>query len=155
MIPHLRLATEEDSDVLFAWRNDPTTQAASKSTAPVSREDHERWMKFNVLIGYPEHRVLIGDDGYSKLGVVRFDASKDDLMAFDVSITVAPERRGDGIGVAMLREACSFMTDFELRAEARRENAASRKIFERCGFTETRYVGSGHGFVNFVKEPVA
>lgn len=152
MIPHLRLATEEDSDILFAWRNDPATQAASKSTAPVSREDHALWMKFNVLIGYPEHRVLIGNDGYGKVGVVRFDASRDDLMAFNVSITVAPERRGDGLGVDMLREACSFMTDYALCADIREDNLASRSVFARCGFVE---IGCDQGFVNFRKEPVA
>src|ERR1700704_5662939 len=93
----LRPATMHDADRLFSWRNDPVTCANSRSTAAVPREDHDRWMQFNVMQGYPEHLVMIAESDLGCIGVVRFDAAKDDLMGYEVSITIAPETRGLGI----------------------------------------------------------
>jgi RimJ/RimL family protein N-acetyltransferase len=146
----MRPATAHDSDRLFAWRNDPVTQAASRSTAPVPREDHDRWMQFNVINGYPQHMVMMADTETGSVGVVRFDSVREDVMAFDVSITLAPQHRGKGLAFDVLHEACGYMQDFTIRAEVRRENTASRKLFERCGFEE---IGRSSGFLNYVREP--
>lgn len=147
----MRPAGPADSDALFRWRNDPATQAASLSTAPVPREDHERWMKFNVLQGYPTHMVMIGEGDEGTVGVVRFDSSKMDLMMYDVSLTVAPEHRGKGLGATMLSVACQWMTDYTIRAQIKRDNIASRKLFGHCGFDE---VERSSGILTFRKEPV-
>jgi RimJ/RimL family protein N-acetyltransferase len=146
----MRPATVHDGDRLFAWRNDPVTQAASRSTAPVAREDHDRWMQFNVINGYPQHLVMMADTDVGSVGVVRFDSVREDVMAFDVSITLAPKYRGTGLALDVLREACGYMQDFTINAEIRKENLASRKLFERCGFEET---SRSSGFLNYVKEP--
>lgn len=147
----LRPAMPKDADDLFAWRNDPVTLACFRSTAAVKREDHDRWMQFNVLQGYPEHIVLIAEDHDGKLGVIRFDAQRSDTMIYEASITVAPVHRGKGLARNMLAEACGYMGEFTINAEIRTANAASRRTFERCGFEE---VGSDHGFVRYRKEPV-
>lgn len=147
----LRPATIADSDSLFAWRNDPVTMACSKSTAPVSREEHDRWMKFSVAQGYPEHIVLIADDGAGSVGVVRFDSSRRDEMVYHASITVAPQHRGRGYSALMLALACSYMPEYAIRAEIRTNNTVSRKTFERCGFRE---VGSDHGFITYERGPL-
>lgn len=148
----LRVATMTDSDLLFAWRNDPGTQAASRSTLPVPREDHDRWMKFNVLMGYPQHIVLIADSDIGPVGVVRFDAVKDDVLSYEAAITIAPRHRCNGYSRSILAEACSYMSDYTIRADIRTDNTASRKTFERCGFRE---VSAGNGFIKYRKEPVA
>ena len=147
----LRPATMHDSDLLFSWRNDPVTCANSRSTAAVPREDHDRWMQFNVLMGQPEHAVIIADSELGGIGVVRFDAAKNDLMAYEVSLTIAPEARGQGIGLVILDNACSHFSEFALTAEVRHDNIASRKVFERCGFDE---IGRSGGFLQYRKEPV-
>lgn len=148
----LRPATMFDSDDLFAWRNDPVTQACSRSTAAVSREEHDRWMKFNVLLGYPQHIVLIAYSEFGSVGVVRFDASRDDLMSYEASITIAPKHRGNGVAEGILHTACGYMGEYTIRAEVRADNTASRKVFERCGFRE---VGSDDGFIEYWKGPTA
>jgi RimJ/RimL family protein N-acetyltransferase len=147
----LRPATLADADRLFSWRNDPVTCANSRSTAAVPREDHDRWMKFNVLMGQPEHAVIIAEALGDCVGVVRFDAAKDDLMTYEVSITVAPTHRGMGLAWPMLTGACGFFADFAINAEVRHDNTVSRKVFERCGFEE---IGREGGFLQFRKEPV-
>jgi hypothetical protein len=75
-------------------RNDPQTQAASRSTAPVAQSDHDRWMEFNIGYGYPEHLVFMADTDFGSVGVIRFDGDKSDVMTYSVSITVAPQYRG-------------------------------------------------------------
>lgn len=146
----MRPANDMDSNLLFAWRNDPVTQAASRSTAPISREDHDRWMKFNVQQGYPQHLVVMAETDAGSVGVIRFDATHD-TMAFDVSLTIAPRARRTGVAVAVLAQAISYMDEFRLNAEIRRENIASRRVFESCGFEE---IGREGGFLNFRREPV-
>jgi RimJ/RimL family protein N-acetyltransferase len=150
----LRPATIEDSDLLFDWRNDPVTRAFSRSTAIIPREDHDRWMQFNVLQGYPTHLVMIAETENGPVGVVRFDADKGDVMSFRVSITIAPYHRRTGLGFAILAEACRYMGEYTLSAEIRYENDASIKIFERCGF---KMVGkdAAEAFENFRREPLA
>ena len=147
----MRQATQIDRDKLLSWRNDPETLAASRSTAPISQEEHDRWMRMSVLQGYPEHYVLIAEGDEGSVGVVRFDSSKDDLMAYDVSLIVAPKHRGQGLAHDVLREACSYMGGFTLSADIRRDNVGSRKVFERVGFEE---IARDNGFLKFRKEPL-
>jgi RimJ/RimL family protein N-acetyltransferase len=147
----MRPATPADSDLLFAWRNDPGTQAASRSTAPVPREDHERWMQFNVAYGYPQHLVMIADSDIGSLGVVRFDMDKADVLACEVSITIAPEHRGKGMAKDILSQACGYMHEYRIDAEVKHENIGSRRLFERCGFEE---IGRSSGYLRYRMEPV-
>jgi L-amino acid N-acyltransferase YncA len=148
---HMRPATLDDGDALLTWRNDPVTCANSRSTATVPREDHQRWMQFNVTQGYPQHLVLIADSDVGRVGVVRFDASRGDVMTYEASITVAPEHRGRGHAKTMLSEACAYMTDYTIDAVIRADNMPSRRAFEACGFDQ---IGSDHGFIKYRKEPV-
>ena len=147
----LRPAMPKDADDLFAWRNDPVTLACFRSTAAVPREDHDRWMKFSALGGYPEHIVLIADSDWGKLGVVRFDAEKNDTMTFEASITMAPEHRGKGLAATVLAQGCVMMGEYTINAEIRRENYRSRNIFAQCGFD---LVGQKDGFVQYRREAV-
>lgn len=147
----MRPAEASDADTLFAWRNDPITQACSRSTAPVMREDHAKWMKFNVEQGYPTHMVMMAETNIGTVGVVRFDNRREDVMTYDVSITMAPQHRGKGLSVSVLSEAMSWMADYTVHAEVRQDNTASRRLFEHCGFEE---ISRSNGFLNYLREPV-
>lgn len=147
----LRPANLSDTADLLVWRNDPVTCANSRSTATVPAEDHARWMEFNVVRGYPEHIVLIAESDLGKVGVVRFDAKRADVMNYEVGITVAPKHRGKGMGTEMLKQACGFMHDFMLDAEIRRGNHASKTMFWHCGFEE---IGSSDVYLQFRREPL-
>jgi RimJ/RimL family protein N-acetyltransferase len=130
----VRPATMADTDLLFGWANDATTRAWSKSTQPISREEHERWMSLNVLTGYPAHWVMIAHNDFGDVGVVRFDMVKGDVMSYEVSITIGSDHRGKGYGCNALERACQIMFDSTLIAEIKSSNMASRRIFEHCGF---------------------
>jgi RimJ/RimL family protein N-acetyltransferase len=146
----LRYATPADADRLLAWRNDPVTRAASQSTTPISREDHDRWMKFNVSEGYAEHVVLIAEMDEGTIGVVRFDANKKDVMEYEVSLTIAPEFRGQGLAKEVLSRACDMIEDFVLTAQIRIGNMRSRKAFIHCGFS---VIESDNDFITYRRKP--
>ena len=69
----------------------------------------------------------------------------------EVSITVAPERRGTGIGRAMLQAACAQMAEADIEAAIRPDNLASRKLFESCGFTPIE--SAEPGFLRYTLAP--
>jgi len=147
----LRHATMADADLLFAWANDPAARAASQSTAPIARDDHDLWMKLYVAQGWPTHLVLIAEGDAGPVGVIRFDAERKDVMTYRVSISVAPEHRGKKFGFAMLDLAIRGQTETSFIAEIRRNNHASRRIFEKCGFEE---MDRNIDFIRYRKAPL-
>lgn len=152
MKTYLRPATIADADDLFAWRNDPVTMACFKSTAPVARETHDAWMLMNVTHGYPEHLVMVAEsDTFGPIGVIRFDADRRDVMTYSASITIAPPYRRQGMAHDALAQACGYMHEYTIKAEIRKDNMPSRKIFQQCGF---QFVGSDGDFAIYRREPL-
>jgi ribosomal protein S18 acetylase RimI-like enzyme len=94
---------------------------------------------------------LVAESDVGSVGVVRFDCKKTDVLAYDVSITIAPQHRGKGFGANVLADACSYMGDYTLDAEVRKDNTASRRLFEQCGFEE---VSRSSTFLNYRREPL-
>jgi RimJ/RimL family protein N-acetyltransferase len=126
-------ATPADRDDLFAWRNDPGTRHASKNTAAVGWETHVEW--FASTLASPDRTVYIGYSESNKIGSVRFDRiGRGDT--FLVSIVIAPAQRGCGFGKGLLGSAIVSLPNATLKAEIAKENIASRRIFEACGFLQ-------------------
>lgn len=141
----VRRADAGDRDRLLEWRNEPMTVANSETRDAVSGEAHDRWFG-SYLAGTPPMRklIFIGEKEGRPVGSIRFDCADDAPGAATISIVIDPLRRGEGIGALLLDEG---MRAFEQSASARvvlwngtylarvrEENAASRRIFERCGF---------------------
>ena len=101
--PTLRLrdATRADAQVLFDWRNDEETRRVSRERAAVDWNTHVRWLEKTLAGGWPRcvHCVAETDAG-ELVGMVRADERDDGL--FELSITVAPGRRWEGIGKRMV-----------------------------------------------------
>ncbi len=138
----VRPVTREDGPLLLAWRNDPETRANSVHQDPVRPEEHEAWLARRL--GDPRFLLLIGVDAAgSPVGQVRFDVDR--MGEAEASITVAPERRGQGYGTPLLSAGCAeafrALGVRRIRAIIRPANVASRRIFEGAGFGEwTRVV---------------
>lgn len=136
--PHpirMRCAGHEDARLVFEWRNDPITRAASHDMLPIAWPVHELWWK--ASLGRADRAIFVGEDAWGRpVGLVRFDASEGRWI---VSIQVAPERRGQGWGRELLAAGLTRMADkrgaYRFTAEIKPENAASQRIFEACGFT--------------------
>lgn len=129
-----RPAALADSDLLYQWRNDPLTVAMSRSARAIDPPEHEAWLE--GVLGSDRQVLLIATDGDQPVGSVRFD--KTAAAEFEISLTTAPESRGQGLGRAMLVAASEYARGHlgapSLVAEVKEENEASRRIFEDAGY---------------------
>jgi spore coat polysaccharide biosynthesis predicted glycosyltransferase SpsG/GNAT superfamily N-acetyltransferase len=104
-----RAATPKDSRLLWLWRNDPATRAGSRSPAEVTWDDHVRWLTTSLTRS--DRVLLLVEDRQGPVGTVRWDLVREpeeDLGAgreWEVSITVAPGRRGQSLARPLLRAA--------------------------------------------------
>jgi RimJ/RimL family protein N-acetyltransferase len=137
----LRRATINDSDALFVWRNHPTIRQFSANPHPIDWATHQRWL--TETLANQRRILLIGERGQEQhtlpVGVLRYDIAASGVEAI-VSIYLAPECMGYGYGVPLLnlgsqwlKEELSFLQ--RVRADVHPDNTASRKTFERAGYT--------------------
>jgi RimJ/RimL family protein N-acetyltransferase len=135
--PLARDATESDAELLLGWRNDPRTRSASRSNGVIALADHLAWL--GGVLASPDRLLLVVELGGEPVGTVRFDR----LAAVDtweVSITVAPGQRGQGLSGAILTEGERILTQRHrvrrIVAGIHRANAASAALFHRAGYVE-------------------
>ncbi len=123
----LRLATLADADLLLAWRNDSETRQFSHHTHEISRSEHIAWLA--KTLANPERKLFIAELAGKPVGTVRADHQSN---VWEISWTIAPEARGQGIGKEMVRTLALQIQD-PIRAEIKAGNVASIKIAEFAG----------------------
>ena len=130
--------TDDDALLVMRWRNDPTTLAASFHQEP------KVWPAFQAEFArYFDASIppLFGADDGERLAFVRFrDVVKPALgprLVVDISINVAPEARGRGVGtrIIALASARALEQADAVLAEIRPGNAASVKAFLAAGYS--------------------
>jgi RimJ/RimL family protein N-acetyltransferase len=129
-----RPARADDAELLLAWRNSPEVRAASHNQDVVARGEHEAWLAAVLADGY--RSLFIVEEAAEPVGTVRFDRGAE---AATISVTIAPERRGRGVGSAAVREASELLLAMhsslrEVVAEVTPGNERSLSAFERAGF---------------------
>jgi RimJ/RimL family protein N-acetyltransferase len=132
-----RPATAADADRLLEWRNDAETRAASRSSDPVDPGEHARWLA--ATLADAGRVLLIVEAEGAPAGTLRFDVAG---AAAEISVTVAPERRGGGVAAQAIREGSELVLAAWPRLERidaviRQDNPASIAAFERAGFRQT------------------
>ena len=132
--PHLRPATLSDMGILFAWKNDSTVRASAFNTEPVPLEEHTRW--FESALRNPDIRIYILENEGKAIGQVRINKSGG-VALIDYSIDKTYRKKGFGKEIIRLlerecNEDCSISV---LKAEVKKENVASRRVFDRLGYT--------------------
>ena len=125
------------SEMIWEWRNDPITRKMSVNSEKVSWEEHTSWYE-KVLLDKCR-KIYLGVESGIPIGVVRFDKSDNENYVYEVSITISPENRGKGFGKQLLNNGirrlykevrnCKF-----IRAEVKKDNKSSNKLFKSCGF---------------------
>jgi RimJ/RimL family protein N-acetyltransferase len=127
-------ATEADSKLLLEWRNDPDVRSASRNTGEVSEEEHAAW--FAGLLADPARHLLIAREADEPVGQIRFEPDAEG--GYEVSVSVAGDRRGGGLGRALIEAGAAWLWEREpgarLVASVDRSNEASRVAFTAAGF---------------------
>lgn len=137
-------ALMRDVLALRKWRNESSVRCWSGNRAEIGLGEHLRW--FWGARSSAGYEILVGveTDG-SRVGTVQY--REDDSGVWVVSVTVAPGRRGEGYGTALLTQGeawlCRRHTVKGLIALVRPENEASLHIFGNCGFSREERDPSG------------
>lgn len=130
----VRQAQPEDAMDILHWRNDPLVCAMSRHHEPISEAVHMAW--YSRAVDDPNRLLLIGVMGEKKIGIVRFDHHQASL--WEVSITMAPNARGKGVGRHLLEMALKRLNIIHapssVLAVVRLNNEPSLRLFHSLGF---------------------
>lgn len=130
----IRLATTNDSERLFHWRNHPSIRKFSRNIDEIQWQDHQKW--FASLLADSKQWLLIGEDAGTPIGVVRFDAEKDEA---EVSIYLVPEKASSGLGQYLLHSAERWLITNhpevrKVHAYVIGTNERSLRFFSKAGY---------------------
>ena len=134
-----RPAGMDDARLLWQWRNDPTTRAGARSSAEVMWDEHIGWL--TASLARSDRVLLVVEHALVPVGTVRWDLAG--RGEWEVSITVAPERRGQSLArpvldageMALLDVTQSKGTEVTAYlAVVHVDNAASVRLFETSAY---------------------
>lgn len=138
----LREVTEDDLLVLFEYQRDPEAayMVAFTPKDPADRDAFiEHWTK-NLANNNNINRTIVVDDEVVG-SIVNFEWEGKP----EVGYWLGRQYWGKGIATRALKEFLTIVTIRPLYAAAARDNAASIRVLEKCGFVVTGY---GTGFAN-------
>lgn len=133
----LRLAASEDESLILEWQRHPTTRRFSRNPEVPSPEEHHRW--FSARLAEPECLfTLITMEG-TPTGVLRLDpvprrTEAPEAPAYEVSILISPDYRGQGIAEEALRFARRWQGKAIIVAEVLPGNEASGRLFRNAEY---------------------
>lgn len=133
----LRPATLEDAKLLLKWRNDKITRMASHSVDEVKLEKHIEWLK--ATLQNKNRQLYVAEEKGTFVGTVRADFENG---VYELSWTVAPEARGQGLGKRMVALLANRIKE-PIRAEVKKANNASSRIAEYSGMTFVKEDSNG------------
>lgn len=129
----LRRARPDDCELVFRINNTPEARLASRSTEPIPWRDHSAW--YERCLADSSVFFWIIEQRESPVGVVRIERR---ASAGVISIALAPEAQGRGVGPSAIHLACErFGAESGVsvvHAHIKPENSRSLRAFERAGF---------------------
>jgi RimJ/RimL family protein N-acetyltransferase len=95
----------------------------------VGRSEHESWLSASLKSAV--RLLLIAEHDGRKVGTIRFDDTQEHS---ELSWTISPQERGQGLGTAMLALALTSFPRDRFIAKIKPENLASSAMVRKCGF---------------------
>jgi spore coat polysaccharide biosynthesis predicted glycosyltransferase SpsG/RimJ/RimL family protein N-acetyltransferase len=131
----MRPVTEADAETLLVWRNDPATRSASRTTGELGIDQHRAWL--SRALDDPDRHLLVASDDAGDVGTVRWDRLRQG--EWEVSVTVAPERRGQALAGRLLRSGESWLADNDpathtMLATVHEGNVPSLRMLDSSGY---------------------
>jgi UDP-2,4-diacetamido-2,4,6-trideoxy-beta-L-altropyranose hydrolase len=130
-IVSLRQASFADSAAMLVWQSAPGARAYARNPAAPEAEEHERWLKAKLAAPDCIFNIVLCDG--EPVGILRFDRlpARD---ASEVSILIAAEQQGRGIGSAALLLGKRLLPQERIIAAINPANRASIRMFEAAGY---------------------
>ena len=151
----IRPAGRQDARLLWVWRNDPFTRASSRHGDLVPWAEHVAWLETSLT--REDRMLLLVEDAVGPVGTVRWDRDREG--EWEVSITLAPDRRGQSLARPVLREAEVAVSEgtrsggaevTAYLAAVHVDNGASMRLFESSAYLPDLPPDAG-GFMRFRK----
>jgi RimJ/RimL family protein N-acetyltransferase len=129
LVEHLIL-NENIINIIHIWRNNEITRKYSKNKDLITY-DQMKWILENVYYKCNLKPYIAKiDDKY--IGFIGFLNYNNDIY---ISININPDFRGNGYGSKILKEVLNKIEyGITINAEIIKDNLASIKLFEKCGF---------------------
>lgn len=139
----LRPITEEDTDLIVRWRNDPAVQRFFIFREPFTRELHLNWMRTRVAAGQVIQYIIMTADEHIAVGSVYYRDIDPSAESAEYGIFIGEEAaRGMGLGT----ETATLFTRFGFDVLGLRRivlkvlggNDIARRSYEKAGFKHER-----------------
>ena len=133
--PTVRRATPDDAASLARLLHDFDTEYEEEVPSVEVLEE-----RFRLLVDEGEVTALLAGEGPDGFAVLRFRPSVyvDGLDAYLEELYVAPDRRGEGMGRALLEAAMDTARErgaYRIDLGTSEDDVAARKLYESAGFT--------------------
>ncbi|WP_329247193.1 GNAT family N-acetyltransferase [Streptomyces sp. NBC_01478] len=138
----LRPVHDSDLPVFYRQTNDPESLRMAAFTAkdPADRDAFDaHWKRIRALSGVLNRTILADGD------VVGSAAVYGEPDEREVTYWIDRAYWGKGIATAALRDLLAEVPERPLHARVAADNAASRRVLQKCGFVVT---GHDRGFAN-------
>ena len=129
--------TKNDSESLWRWRNHSEVRKWCFDTAKINYITHKKW--FDRKVKEEATKVYIAEnEAMQKIGQVRFDIYEGNKAYINVNLN--PDFFTKGLGNKVIKLGTEFFlgerkTVGEVKAEIVKENIASKKSFEKAGYS--------------------
>ncbi|HEV8014417.1 MAG TPA: UDP-2,4-diacetamido-2,4,6-trideoxy-beta-L-altropyranose hydrolase [Stellaceae bacterium] len=127
----LRPANFADAADMLAWQSAPGVRRYARNPAAPTPGEHERWLR--AKLDDPDCIFNVVLHGDAPVGVLRFDRIAA-ANALEVSILIAADRQGLGIGSCALELGKQLLAKERICAAIHPGNVASIRLFERAGY---------------------
>ena len=125
----LRKAELEDAEAMHQWQSDPETRRYARNPEVPDWQEHVAWLKGRL--DAEDCLFAIVEEDARPAGLIRLDRG---AYGTEVSIVIAPESRGRGLGRAALGLARNLVPRDRLTAFVKPENTASMRLFAHAGY---------------------
>lgn len=136
----LRLATMQDAEMIFLWRNAPAAKKNSFTTHDIGWDEHQKWL--SATLKGNNKILLIGEIEKQPFGVLRYNILQTDA---EVSVYLDPNQYGKGLGYKLLESGTDWirtnLTQIKtITASILDENISSQKVFVKAGYKALYHV---------------
>jgi len=131
----IRAASERDAELLLDWRNDESSRVNSLDMSIIELGPHRRWLE--QRLADPEHcRIYIAEVDGRPVGQLRVDSPTRPRGV--VSVSIAAEARGCGLGTELIRVGTSRAAEelalSTIEAVIKPGNTVSLRAFASAGY---------------------